>query len=76
MTSRARISDGIEFSVISAAGRRRYSMPMTERPVESLGGLPADMLQGARLIVDPAQMLPEELCFEAAETPKPKDGKR
>lgn len=60
-------NDAIEFTVVSEGKRYRYGMPMTDRPVPSLGGLPADMLQGATLIVDEERMIDEAQCFEAGE---------
>ena len=41
----------IRFRVHSPAGSAIYEMPYSEAPIATLGGLPADMLQGARLFV-------------------------
>lgn len=41
----------IRFRIHSPAGSAIYEMPYSEAPIAMLGGLPADMLQGARVFV-------------------------
>lgn len=41
----------IRFRIHSPSGSAIYEMPYSEAPIAMLGGLPADMLQGARLFV-------------------------
>jgi len=43
----------IEFRVVTATHAMRYAMPWSDAPLACLGGIPADMLHGATLILDP-----------------------
>lgn len=46
----------IEVQVVTATHSARFSMPWSEAPVAMLGGIPADMLDGATLILDEARI--------------------
>ena len=50
----------IRLTVVGPEYRADYVMPWTERPVEAVGGLPADMLDGATLFVGGATSLPPD----------------
>lgn len=48
----------IRFRVVTPTTTALYAMPWSDAPVAALGGLPADMLQGAVLYIDGATGLP------------------
>jgi hypothetical protein len=46
----------IRFRALSRDGWRDYEMPWSEEPVPKFRGLPADMLHGAVLYMDPDEI--------------------
>lgn len=65
----------IRFRVHSPAGSAIYEMPYSEAPIATLGGLPADMLQGARLFVGGFDATPD-VEWVTAFVPKAEQKKR
>lgn len=65
----------IRFRVHSPAGSAIYEMPYSEAPIATLGGLPADMLQGARLFVGGFDLTPD-VEWVTAFVPKAEQKKR
>lgn len=65
----------IRFRIHSPAGSAIYEMPYSEAPIATLGGLPADMLQGARLFVGGFDPTPD-VEWVTAFVPKAEQKKR